>query len=465
MLTNDQEIALSEIENFLASESTSFLLEGGAGVGKTYLLGELLRRLNSEFVRDTICVCAPTHKAINVLRRKLDGFGVQWCLGYDDYTYNGEDVITGTTAALLGVRPIITDDQTSQEVSFRKTHKGILSKITPKILLIDEVSMLGKIDFLDLRETMKNAGSKLIAIGDRGQLPPVKQEAMPFDLFKNTARLREIVRQASESAIVTLAWAIRDGKDWTKIEGNGVTRTDYLAESYIEQLEDSSCWKVGPGGKTWLPEEDRPVFIAYTNRRVNEIQEAATMKLYGHGCKTFAPGELVLSESNLYRQKIMLCANQDELVVDQFMEEARDPVCGVPVVLHHKSDPRKGKFTAHYLAPEEHKDKAHPYNVELEARRAKAEGLAADYKRAAPGSYERDEINVHRKRAWAEYFEWRDQTVISFRHPFAITSHKSQGSTYRKVFADASDLGRFSMHALYVAVTRPREELVLARVG
>lgn len=464
MLTNDQEIALQSIESFLNSDSASFLLEGGAGVGKTYLLGELLRRLNEKFERDVLCVCAPTHKAINVLRRKLDGFGVQWCLGYDDYTYNGEDVITGTTAALLGVRPIITDDQT-QEVKYGKTHRGILSKVMPKILLIDEISMLGKIDFMDLRATLKEAGSKLIAIGDRGQLPPVKQEAMPFDLFKNSARLREIVRQAADSNIVSLAWAIREGRDWTTIEGNGVTRTDYLAESYIEQLEDSTCWKITPSGKVWLPEEERSVFIAYTNRRVNEIQEAATMKLYGHGCKVFAPGELVLSESNLYRQKVMLCANQDELVVDQFMLSAVDPTCGVPVVLHHKSDPRKGKFTAHYLSPEEYKNKAHPYNVELERRRAEAEGFAADYKKAAPGSYHRDEINVFRKRAWASFFDWRDQTVISFRHPFAITSHKSQGSTYNRVFADTTDLGRFSMHALYVAVTRPRTELIIARVG
>jgi hypothetical protein len=106
-----------------------------------------------------------------------------------------------------------------------------------------------------------------------------------------------------------------------------------------------------------------------------------TMKLYGHGRLEFAPGELVLSESNLYRRKVMLCANQDELIVDSFMEDARDPTCGVPVVLHHHSDPRKGKFTAHYLSPEEFKDKAHPYNLELEARRAAAEGLSANVKR------------------------------------------------------------------------------------
>jgi exodeoxyribonuclease-5 len=467
MLTRDQETALQSIEQFLsAKEGSSFLLEGGAGVGKTFLLGELLKRVHSNaFTRDVVCVAAPTHKAINVLRRKLDAFGVQWCLGFDDYTYNGEDVITGTTAALLGIRPVITDDQTA-EVKFGKTHRGILSKCMPKVLLIDEVSMLGKVDFLDLRNTLKNAGSKLIVIGDRGQLPPVKQEAVPFDLFQNKAQLREIVRQVADSAIVTLAWAIRDGKDWHAIEGKGVSRVEYLAESFIEQLGEASCFDTVAGkGMQWLREEDRPVFIAYTNKRVNEIQECATMKLYGHGRLEFAPGELVLSESNLYRQKVMLCANQDELIVDSFMEDARDPTCGVPVVLHHHSDPRKGKFTAHYLSPEEFKDKAHPYNVELEARRAAAEGLSADVKRLPRGSYEWEDANTRRKRAWAGFFDWRDQTVISFRHPFAITSHKSQGSTYKRVFADTADLGRFSMHALYVAVTRPREELILARAG
>lgn len=471
MLTADQEEALKKIEDFRKGDSTSFLLEGGAGVGKTWLLGQVLQKLltvgesvAAEFssqVRPTVCVAAPTHKAINVLRRKLTAFGVEWCVGYDDYTYNGTDVITGTTANLLGIRPVVTEEQ-NQEVKFAKTNRGILSKVTPSIVIVDEVSMLGKIDFLDLRDSLKKAGSKLIAVGDAGQLPPVKQECIPFEAFKNRATLRQIVRQAEGSAIVTLAWAVRDGLDYSKIEGQGVTRTEYLAESYIEQLEEASC---RDALEVWRAEEERPVFIAYTNRRVNEIQDAACYKMYSHSRLAFARGELVLSETNLYRSKVLLCANQDELIVHAFMEDERDEVCGVPVVLYHHSDPRKGKFTAHYLAPEELKDKAHPYNVELERRRALAEGLQAEMKRIGRGSPSYEDVNTRRKRAWAGFFDWRDQTVISFRHPFSITSHKSQGSTYKRVFADSADLARYSIHALYVAVTRPRDELILAKVG
>jgi exodeoxyribonuclease-5 len=454
-LTQDQEIALSEIKEFIAApEGTAFLLEGGAGVGKTFLLGQILKELEG-----TLCCAAPTHKAINVLRRKLDGFGVQWCLGFDDYTYNGTDVITGTTAALLGIRPVITEDQ-GTEVKFGKTGKGILSKVMPAVLIIDEVSMLGKIDFLALRNTLKGAGSKLIAVGDAGQLPPVKQEAVPFGNFLHRASLRQIVRQAEGSAITALAWAIRDGKEWHNISGGDVRRVERLGEAYIESITPGEIYE--PGGKNWKKEEDRGVFIAYTNKRVNTVQEHAARKLYGHGREAFAPGELVLSESNLYTGKTLMCANQDELIVDSFLPDEKDPVCGVPTVMHHHSDPRKGKFTAYYLSPEEMKDKEHPYNVELELRRKTAQELQEKMKSAGP--YAKDEINTLRKRAWAKYFEWKDSTVISFRHPFAITSHKSQGSTYKKVFADVADLGRFSTHALYVAVTRPRLELILTRV-
>ena len=47
-----------------------------------------------------------------------------------------------------------------------------------------------------------------------GQLPPVKKQQIPFDKFKNGACLKEIVRQASDSAIIRVAWAIRDGGPW-----------------------------------------------------------------------------------------------------------------------------------------------------------------------------------------------------------------------------------------------------------
>lgn len=443
MLTGDQETAISAIREFLKGSATSFLLEGGAGVGKTFLLGQVLHE-SKDGIR---CVATPTHKATNVIRKKLEAFEVSWQRGFDSYDYDGESVVTGTTAQLLGIRPVVSDDQTTDEVRFGHTNTGILAKCTPRLLIIDEVSMLGVEDFVGLMKRAKESGMKIIAVGDAAQLPPVKKTAIPFENFKWKAALRQIVRQAEGSAIITLAWALRDGKPWREIRGAGVRRVASVADAFVEVVK-----AVGE-----RPEEEREVFVAYRNRVVDEVQERVCQKVYGHGESEFATGELVLSETNFYRGKVLMCANQDELVVEKFYEDLKDPTTGVPVQLRHRG--KMDRFTANYLSPAEFGDKQHPFNVELRKRTEYAQRLQQLWK-VERDPRRRAMLDADRKKGWRDFFEWRDATIISFRHPFAITSHKSQGSTYKSVYADVNDLGQFSSAALYVAVTRPKEELV-----
>jgi exodeoxyribonuclease V len=443
MLTTDQQAALDAIAaHRIHPTSVAFLLEGGAGTGKTFLLGEVLKGATER----PIACCAPTHKAMRVLRRKLDAFGVEWQVSFDSYVGDTDTVITGVTAQLLGIGPVVGDNQ-GIELSFGKTSGGILSKVMPALIIIDEASMLAMHDFIGLCALAKKAGSKIIAVGDAGQLPPVKQSPIPFANFKNKAVLRQIVRQAEGSAITKIAWAIREGQDWRSIAGQGVVRTTGLTEDFLSAVR-------APGDS---PEEERTVAIAYTNDRVNYLQEHACQKLYNHGRADFAPGELVLCDTNIYRgtgrRKMLMAANQDELIVERFDEGGADPVLGVPVVLRHQGGGHH--FSANYLSGEQLANKAHPYNIELVSRLSYAKALQDRYKGGEIA------VNAARCQAWVRYFDWRDQTVISFRHPFALTSHKSQGSTYRQVFVDAGDIAKHSSAGLYVAVTRPSTELVI----
>lgn len=446
-LTNDQQAALEKIGAWMRDpKSTAYLLEGGAGVGKTYLLQSILEE---QLGRGEIIVATPTHKATNVIRRKLDAAELPWTRGYDAYSHCGE-IVTGTTAALLGIAPVIDEHQTEKETKFGKSGKGILSKLIPRLLVIDEVSMLDCASFLDLVKLGRDRGMKILAVGDAGQLPPVKKQAIPFAKIKNQSTLRQVVRQAEGSAIVELAWAIREGRPWRGIVGRGVERPERVLDAFLAVVDK-------PGE---LPEEDRPVFIAYRNCMVDAAQEAACRKVYGHGRLAFAPGELVLCESNLYRDKVLLAANQDELIVERFHEDSRDDTCGVPVTLRHRAGPR-GSFRAYYLSPEELADKKHPYNVELAERSTRANNLQQEFNRLPRTDSRRAAVDSERRQAWRAFFEWRSQTVISFRHPFALTSHKSQGSTYRAVYANTADLAKYSAASLYVAVTRPRETLAV----
>ena len=111
-------------------------------------------------------------------------------------------------------------------------------------------------------------------------------------------------------------------------------------------------------------------------------------------------------------------------------------------------------FDVEYLTQSAISNPNHPYNVELRARADRARTLQAQYKKGLP-------VNTERTEAWKAFFHLKDNTVLSFAHPFAVTSHKSQGSSYRRAFVDARDIENYSSRGLYVAATRPKETLVI----
>lgn len=439
MQTDDQRRALAALDEFLRSESTTFLLEGGAGVGKTWLLAEFLRSL-----RERPClVCAPSHKAIGVLRRKLTSAGVRW--GETD-SRGSQVVLTGTSQAALGLRPVVRENEDGRDRSFAPGPTGgTLRRLKPRVVVIDEVSMLSGPDVASIERMQAERGGKLILIGDAAQLPPVNAHPIDFASFPNRAELRQIVRQAEGSPLIAAGWAVRDRKPYRvpRDPGSSIHKVADVAAAFVEAALPHAN----------RPEERREVFIAYTNARVNEAQEAACRKVYGHGRLTFVPGERVLAETTLRAEGSLLCANQDELMVVSF--DGSDPI-GQHVTLRGCG----GRFQTVYVPEDALKNPTHPYNVELEKRRQRAAQLQAEFKVAKPGSG-RDALNEKRRLAWHDFFYWRDEMVISFRHLFAITSHKAQGSTYRHVFADVRELARFSRQGLYVAITRPSEELTI----
>jgi ATP-dependent exoDNAse (exonuclease V) alpha subunit len=54
-----------------------------------------------------------------------------------------------------------------------------------------------------------------------------------------------------------------------------------------------------------------------------------------------------------------------------------------------------------------------------------------------------------RKAAWREFFTFKDEAFADLRPIHATTVHRSQGSTYEKVFVDLSDIGRNTTGAMF----------------
>lgn len=457
-LNEDQAAAEAAFIDFKNSDDTLFALLGYAGTGKSFTEAYLLqnhildiseaRGFSFGTTSETL-LAAPTHKAANVVRGFLGSRGIPFENGYDKFNHAYGTPILGTTAQLLGVRPVITEDQTDRKLNFGKVDGGLITKMHGVgWVIVDEVSMLSAADLNALVKIAREENAKVLVIGDPGQLPPVEAEAIDFDAIERKAVLQKIMRQTGDSAIPLLAKAIREQADWTAVTGPGVDHFDNPAGAFIDELD----------GPPDADETQRNVFIAYRNARVNAVQQAACMKVYGHGRLEVGPGEVLIANTPLLDQRtrmpVAVCNNGDVLTVVEVGEKGQ---YGKTVVMRRELTGRE--FTSEFLNEAELADRSHPFNVAKEEAGRKARALQAEFGRGDART--KAMIDPERRAAWQDFFRLDRSTILSASHPFAITSHKSQGSTYGNAFVDATDMAPFDHRALYVGATRPSKELII----
>lgn len=179
-LSLDQATAISDLTEFLVVPYVSrpyFSLQGLAGTGKTYVLAELVRRFPK------ITLTAFTGKAASVLRTRI---GVP---------------VSTLHSAIYDFRGLVDDEFDPHKRNQIFTPKGDL--LPGRVIAVDESSMIGRRIARDLLDT----GARVIAAGDPGQLPPVR-DAQFFT--EADATLREVHRQAWDSPIVRQAHAVRE---------------------------------------------------------------------------------------------------------------------------------------------------------------------------------------------------------------------------------------------------------------
>ena len=181
-LTAKQEEGLKMAVNRYNLGMRYTVISGYAGSGKSTLVKYIVAALG--FDEDDVAYVAYTGKASNVLKNK----------GCKNAT---------TAHKLLYYANRNKDGTYSFRPRERLEHEY-------KLVVVDEVSMLPE----ELWYQLLSHGVYVLAMGDPGQLPPVKASAAPI-LEKPHVFLDEIMRQAQESAIIRLSMHIREGKPFT----------------------------------------------------------------------------------------------------------------------------------------------------------------------------------------------------------------------------------------------------------
>lgn len=202
--------------NWFWSQDSKFLkLTGHAGSGKTTTMKLLQSSLPS---KNTIWA-APSHQAKNILSGSI-----------------GKHIKVVTVASLLGLRPKVVNGRWTFEPAIGKH----LIKDDIKYINIDESSMLSTSDLNYLLYLAEASFSlkKILFIGDSAQLPPVKEKISPVyqDQYSYIPeyRLSKIFRQSNNS-IIQLANDTRT-KGINTSKENGIVSVNISDRESIESF-------------------------------------------------------------------------------------------------------------------------------------------------------------------------------------------------------------------------------------
>ncbi len=211
-------------------------LTGGPGTGKSYVIGEIVRRFKGK-----ICVCAPTGKAVALLRDKLD-------------------CEVGTLHGVLGIR-------NGKDILFRE------KELDCEMMIVDECSMIDVGLWAALFRNLKK-GTRVILVGDHDQLPPVEAGTVFGELcgyMKERGRgyvhLDESMR-SDRKEILEMAEAVKRGEmiKYGKLERK-------VEEWKRGGYRILSCLRKGPYGveainELMWEEEEVPIMITRTDQRM-----------------------------------------------------------------------------------------------------------------------------------------------------------------------------------------------------
>ena len=429
-LNSQQMDALNEINDFVTSGESTMTLAGYAGTGKTSLMEIIAKKLGRN---RHIVFTATTHAAAAVLKSRVEK------LGYDAYTVH----------KAFGINVELDEKQeeydAKQLVNVIRTSKILYPN---SVVIIDEASMINEAQYEVLSTLTKELKLKVIYVGDKAQLAPVKENQISKVFRSETNRQVELtqVERTGDNAILKEATALRDGQELSNksefnTEGKGVA---YVKPSNKQSIKDI-VQKFAPKLRN-NPNYFR--VLAFTNATVASYNQAVRKAL---GYEDFIPrvGEPMLGYKNYgYHYGEYDLINSGSYVVTSV---------GEPTIRTYKLGNEDLEFKTVLIGLSDSLGGTHFfYYVDIKGNsqnRINATRLAQlkinlwqEYKRATNSKQKKETLN--QINYIDEFLAVNDtitkggktlvEKVIDFG--YAMTVHKSQGSTFKNVILDEDDI-------------------------
>jgi exodeoxyribonuclease-5 len=441
-LTSDQnEVVLEVLKSLKGNYTSSSALEGPAGTGKTTLLLGLIMAASAMDIQ--VEVAAFTHKACSVLAEKLASVEFDW--PYDIPT-------PLTLHSLLHLVPKPPKFNTPQEF----VQKKVPNMYRTRLLIVDECSMIGENLIEYILPLMDTQGVSVLFAGDPHQLRPVneKTKSKTFTVAEHKYVLTEVLRH--DGAILNLATLTRKMKCVPSVgnskEGGGTKIIVHNGREDFEADWLSTLMEAEEVGKA-----DSIIMLTYKNKTRAEYNRRARRALFGVDTPKFMEGDTVIALEPIIRgDQILFNNNEDISIVDKPILREDDRV------LPHLD------YTTNFWEFKTSKgyrilvlDDGHESDVKAYMKRLGKE-IEMQVKAANSVTEQRNA-----KARWRDdYFALKEAfSNVDFR--YALTVHKSQGSTYEHVYLNSDyRQGRDEATSLfYVGITRASSTVNLIKTG
>jgi exodeoxyribonuclease V len=411
----DQAKAITGLtDHFLSGVAESRTLSGPAGTGKTFCMKQVKENCEEEGL--SVAFTAPTNKATKVLRETI------------------EDPDCKTIYSLLGLQLMANGE--IKELKQRETRLPIEDY---QAVVVDEGSMINKVLRGLIVKAMREHNIPIVYLGDKYQLPPVGEEYSPiwesppdFELSKimrfdnQILALSQILRKYVEMPIGNLELKTNNSN------GEGVWRMKPL-----DMIEETRA-----AARDGRFSNGSHKAIAWRNVEVDKLNRLIRSAIPGLDLSLpFSKGDRVIAREP--------CIGKDKKIVLHTDDE-----CTVMATV---------------VA-------AHPYFPEYECFITDLEtedGDVVSIWTVTPNSkpFLDRELQKLAEDARKNPKNWRQFWALkeAFHNVvlgYAITAHRSQGSTYEHAFVNFADIlsnpnRTEAAKCLYVACSRPAKRLTL----
>ena len=493
MLTEQQQLAIDMIREKIEIRDDKngklFQLESKAGTGKTFIISYLI----DIYGKNNIQICAPTHKACKVLKDKIS---LNSC----------NSIITTCHKYFQAVN--VYDHLGNQSWKF---DEPIVKK---KILILDEASMIENNIYNELLKLM-GKGVNIITMGDRCQLPPISntsntntnqteslfylEQYIDYSMTKNIRNENEDYNEMLEK----IRYYILTADNLTNI--NTYELIDLLKKYLLKNMYRIQMKKIDTSVIDLelfnqyiidYKEGKKICMLAYRTGRQNTVKELNTRLrkfIFPNSMEDYEVGEKIIF-TNYFKKEIGVNIDDGETEVIKYYTSDEDEIIKVSLGKQKFYDETFSVYRLYLKSMEDYRDlfsgeinfnkklyinmiynddenKFEKYNkkikdkIKLEIKNIRDTCSTICKKKCSEHPQKINEL-------WKFYYEEYYRVKSPIDYAYAMSIHKSQGSTFDKVFICLSDFiwlmysnevedKKLFFKLLYVALSRTKNSSII----